>query len=53
MQVDDEEEKPPDTEPDITLEETKTLLKRCGAKYADDNADRAYEDRITESMQIG
>ena len=47
MQVDDEEEKPPDTESEITREGTKTLLKRCGATYSDDNADRVYEDRIT------
>ena len=46
MQVDDEEEKPADTESEITREGTKTLLKRCGVKYADDNADRVYEDRI-------
>ena len=46
MQVDDEEEKPADTESEITREGTKTLLKRCGAKYSDDNADRVYEDRI-------
>ena len=46
MQVDDEEEKPADTESEITREGTKTLLKRCGAKYADDNLNRVYEDRF-------
>ena len=46
MRVDDEEEKPADTESEITREGTKTLLQRCGARYADDNADRVYEDRI-------
>ena len=46
MHVDDEEEKPPEADSEITREETKTLLKRCGGKYSDDNADRVYEDRL-------
>ena len=52
MHVDEEEEKPPSTEPEITLEETKDQLKRCGPKYADEHAKRVFEDKITGKHTI-
>ena len=47
MQVDEEEEKPPSTELEITLEETKDELNRCGPKYADEHAKIVFENKIT------
>ena len=41
------EEKPPDAEPDITLEDTKTQLKRSGPKYAEEHSQRVFEERLT------
>ena len=47
MHVDEEEEKPPDAEPDITLEDTKTQLKRSGPKYTEEHSQRVFEERLT------
>ena len=40
MQVDEEEEKAPDREATITLEDTKIALKRGGPKYAEEHSQR-------------
>ena len=47
MQVGEEEETPLDAEPDITLEDTTTQLKRIGPKYAEEHSQRVYEERLT------
>ena len=54
MEVDgaEEEEKAPDTDTNITLEETETALKRGGLKYAADNARRVFEERVANQQKF-
>ena len=52
MQVDEEEEKPSEAEPDITLENTKTQLKREGPIYAEEHSKRVFEERLAGKHKV-